>query len=180
MAMPKGTEPELGNTGSGNVSLVLQNASENGDVKNSEVPSEESFLSWVVTALQGTTIPYEVTIRLVDEKESQILNTTYRNKKSATNVLSFPSEIEKEILSAWNERSGHQPLGDLAICMPVVSREAMEQGKPVFDHWAHLVIHGVLHLLGHDHSLPDQAVSMENLEKELLAKLGIDDPYLIN
>ena len=175
MAMPKGMEPELGNAGSGNVSLLVQNASEHSDV-----PSEQTFLSWVVTALQDTTIPYEVTIRLVDEKESQTLNATYRNEDSATNVLSFPSEIEKEILSAWNESSGHQPLGDLAICVTVVSREALAQGKPVIDHWAHLVIHGILHLLGHDHSLPEQATAMEKLEKELLAKLGIDDPYLIN
>ncbi len=133
------------------------------------LPSASQFQTWVTTALAGERDQAELTIRLVDKAESQQLNNTYRGKDKPTNVLSFPFEappgIEIDLL------------GDLVICAPVVAEEALAQEKTAMDHWAHLVIHGTLHLLGHDHQTDDEAEEMESLEIALLAKLGISDPY---
>ena len=110
-------------------------------------------------------------MRIVDEAEGRALNARWRGRDYATNVLSFPAELPPGVALPL--------LGDLVVCAPVVAREAAEQGKPEADHWAHLVIHGTLHLLGFDHESESDAVVMEGLERELLAGLGIGDPYAI-
>lgn len=140
-------------------------------------PSEEEFLGWCLLALP-TNLPAgtELTLRIVDESESQQLNNDYRGKNKPTNVLSFPFETPID-LPAEAELS---LLGDLVICLPKVIAEAAEQQKPVLDHWAHLVIHGLLHLQGYDHETDSEAELMEGLEIDLLAKLGINNPYISN
>lgn len=139
------------------------------ECQSENLPSDEQFLLWVTTALKGRKDRGEICIRLVDADESQALNSEYRTKDYATNVLSFPFEAPPGIPMDL--------LGDLAICAEVVTREAAEQGKPLMDHWAHMVIHGTLHLIGFDHINEPDAVEMETLETELLASLNIVDPY---
>jgi len=140
-------------------------------------PSEEELLAWCRLALQ-TTVPAgtELTLRVVDEEESQQLNNDYRGKNQPTNVLSFPFEPPID-LPAEAELS---LLGDLVICLPKVIQEAAEQQKPVLHHWAHLVIHGLLHLQGYDHETEPEAELMESLEIDLLAELNINNPYISN
>lgn len=133
-----------------------------------DLPDDESLIRWAELALADK-LGHELTIRLVDETESQELNATYRGKDYPTNVLSFPSDLPPELNIPL--------LGDLVICAPVVAREAAEQGKPLAGHWAHMVIHGCLHLIGYDHIDDDEAEQMEALERRLLAELGIADPY---
>jgi probable rRNA maturation factor len=145
--------------------LDLQNAS-----SAASLPSETDLRRWCELALRARSADSELTIRLVDEAEGRELNRTWRHKDYATNVLSFPAEIPEGILDI-------PLLGDLVICVPVVEREAAEQGKTLQAHWAHLVIHGCLHLLGYDHQDDDEAEEMEALERELLAELGHPDPY---
>jgi probable rRNA maturation factor len=147
------------------IELDLQLASD-----AAELPSEADFQRWCELALRQRTADSELTIRLVDEPEARELNHTWRHKDYATNVLSFPAEIPDGILDI-------PLLGDLVICAPVVAREAAEQGKGLTAHWAHLVIHGCLHLLGYDHIEEAEAEEMEMLERELLAELGHPDPY---
>lgn len=142
------------------------------------VPSEEELHNWVVLALSvdstnTTTKPFVVGIRIVDELESAQLNNQYRHKDYATNVLSFSNDLPPNILDALEEI----PLGDLAICAPVVEREANEQNKSMHAHWAHMVIHGILHLRGFDHEDDNEAEEMEALERRMLARLGLPDPY---
>jgi probable rRNA maturation factor len=140
-------------------------------VPRAGLPSAPSFRRWVAAALHGARRrkPAELAIRIVGVDEGRALNRDYRGKDYATNVLSFPTELPPGI---------DLPLiGDLAICAPVVQREAAEQGKPARNHWAHLTVHGVLHLLGHDHLEARQAEAMEALETRILAGLGIADPY---
>ena len=137
------------------------------------LPSEADFRRWCELALRQRSADSELTIRLVDEPEGRELNHTWRHKDYATNVLSFPADVPDELLDI-------PLLGDLVICAPVVAREAAEQGKPVEAHWAHLVIHGCLHLLGYDHIEDEEAEEMEALERELLAELGHPDPYQDN
>lgn len=132
-------------------------------------PDDDSLIRWAALALRDDP-GKELTIRLVDAEESQQLNSEYRHKDYPTNVLSFPADLPPELNIPL--------LGDLVICVPVVNREATEQGKPREAHWAHMVIHGCLHLLGHDHIDDDEAEAMEALERQLLAELGIADPYL--
>jgi len=145
--------------------LDLQVASEATDL-----PSEADFRKWCELALRQRSNDSELTIRVVDEAEGRELNKTWRHKDYATNVLSFPADVPDELLDI-------PLLGDLVICAPVVTREAAEQGKSAEAHWAHLVIHGCLHLLGYDHIEDDEAEEMEGLEQELLAELGHPDPY---
>ncbi len=135
------------------------------------LPSSTSFRRWVAAALRGAKHrkPAELAIRIVDIDEARALNNDYRGKDYATNVLSFPAELPPELKLPL--------LGDLAICAPVVLREAREQGKPPKDHWAHLTVHGVLHVLGYDHIEESEAEAMEALETRILAGLGIADPY---
>jgi probable rRNA maturation factor len=133
-------------------------------------PSEAQFRLWCELGLRQRTADSELTIRLVDEAEGRELNHTWRHKDYATNVLSFPADVPDEMLDI-------PLLGDLVICVPVVTREAHEQGKVPEAHWAHLVIHGCLHLLGYDHIDDEEAEEMETLEQTLLAELGYPDPY---
>jgi probable rRNA maturation factor len=139
-------------------------------------PDDKQFRLWVEHAVAQTEHDQTLTIRIVDEEEGRRFNREYRSKDYATNVLSFPMELP-EGLPAEIEQS---QMGDLLICAPVVEREAIDQGKPEINHWAHLTIHGVLHLLGYDHEQPDDEQVMEALEKNILARLDIPDPYLIN
>ncbi|GAB1619205.1 rRNA maturation RNase YbeY [Pseudomonas sp. NGC7] len=133
-------------------------------------PDDAAFRRWCELALRQRSADSEMTIRLVDEAEGRELNNTYRHKDYATNVLSFPADVPDDLLDI-------PLLGDLVICVAVVEREAAEQGKILEAHWAHLVIHGCLHLLGYDHIDDDEAEEMEALERELLAELGHPDPY---
>jgi probable rRNA maturation factor len=135
------------------------------------VPTPTSFRRWVEVALQGARHrkPAELSIRIVGAREGRALNRQYRGKDYATNVLSFPVELPRGVASPL--------LGDLVICAPVVAREAREQGKAPRDHYAHLTVHGVLHLLGFDHQNERDATRMEALETRILAGLGIADPY---
>ena len=139
------------------------------------VPEEADLHRWCELALRQRKGDSELTIRLVDEAEGRELNRTWRQKDYATNVLSFPADVPDgpdgiPLLDI-------PLLGDLVICVPVVEREASEQGKPPQAHWAHLVIHGCLHLLGYDHIDDEEAEEMESLERQLLAELGHADPY---
>lgn len=147
------------------IELDLQNA-----CSATELPSESEFQQWCALALRQRSGDSELTIRLVDEAEGRELNHTWRGKDYATNVLSFPADVPDEFLDI-------PLLGDLVICAQVVAREASEQGKALTAHWAHLVIHGCLHLLGYDHIEDEEAEEMEELERVLLAELGHPDPY---
>ena len=137
------------------------------DAKN--LPTQTQFESWVRVAVGHTMPEVELTIRLVESSESQQLNHTYRGKDKPTNVLSFPFEAPAEIDLPL--------LGDLIICVDVVEKEALEQNKSLEAHWAHMVIHGCLHLLGYDHIIDEEAEEMESLETQLLEHLGFSDPY---
>jgi len=139
------------------------------EVDHPDLPSDEQFQQWVSAALQGRKDEAELCIRLVDESESQTLNHQYRGKDKPTNVLSFPFEVPEDIPLNL--------LGDLVICAEVVQREAQEQNKALHHHWAHMVIHGTLHLLGYDHINDEDAEEMEQLERDILATLDIPDPY---
>lgn len=139
------------------------------------LPAAASFRKWVRAALDGAGRRFdsEVAIRLLDAAEGQAMNLQYRGKDYATNVLSFPAEMPEGLPEDFD----FPQLGDLAICAPVVAREAAGQGKALNDHYAHLTVHGVLHLLGFDHIEDDEAEEMEALERVILASLGIADPY---
>lgn len=134
------------------------------------LPTESELRRWCELALRQRSADSELTIRIVDENEARELNHTWRHKDYATNVLSFPADIPEGLLDI-------PLLGDLVICAPVVAREAAEQDKSLQAHWAHLVIHGCLHLLGYDHIEDAEATEMEALERQLLAELGHPDPY---
>lgn len=151
-----------------NVIIDLQIASEN----QSNLPTLEQFTLWATQAVRAESVEPEMTIRIVDEAESHELNLTYRGKDRPTNVLSFPFECPEEVELPL--------LGDLIICRQVVEREAEEQGKPLLAHWAHMVVHGSLHLLGYDHIEDDEAEEMESLETEIMTGLGFEDPYSYN
>ena len=135
------------------------------------VPAPASFRRWVEAALKGARRrkATEVAIRIVDADEGQALNLQYRGRDYATNVLSFPADLPPGLALPL--------IGDLVICAPVVAREAAEQGKKAADHWAHMTVHGTLHLLGYDHIEDGEAEAMEALETRILAGLGISDPY---
>lgn len=137
------------------------------------IPADEQFLGWVEAVPAAPGLKYTLDIRVVGEDEAQRFNRDYRGRDYATNVLSFPADLPGGLPD--DIRKGM--LGDLLICAPVVVREAQEQNRPVQDHWAHLTIHGILHLLGYDHEQPEDATVMEALETEILAGLGIPDPY---
>ncbi|MBP7370118.1 MAG: rRNA maturation RNase YbeY [Arenimonas sp.] len=134
------------------------------------VPSSQSFKRWAEAACQGRIKRADIAIRVVDEKEGQALNKHYRGKDYATNVLSFPAELPEGVTLPL--------LGDIVICAPVVAREALVQHKTLAAHYAHLTIHGVLHLLGLDHDNDKEALAMEAIEREILANMGYSDPYL--
>lgn len=137
------------------------------------VPAAASFRRWVAAALDRRIREADLSIRVVGEEEGRALNRHYRGKDYATNVLSFPAELPEGL----PEGVRLPLLGDLVICAPVVAREAAEQGKALNDHYAHLTVHGALHLLGWDHEDEDDAEAMEALEREILGGLGVADPY---
>ena len=138
------------------------------------LPAAASFRRWVAAALKGRIREADLAIRIVDSKEGRSLNRHYRARDYATNVLSFPAELPEGL-----PKGVKLPLlGDLVICAPVVAREAREQKKALNEHYAHLTVHGTLHLLGWDHEDEREAECMEQLEREILASLGIADPYL--
>jgi probable rRNA maturation factor len=134
-------------------------------------PSPDAIQRWVETALAGRRLDAEITVRIVERRESASLNETYRHKHGPTNVLSFalepPAGLDLPLM------------GDLVICAPLAFEEAREQGKRPEAHWAHLVVHGVLHLLGYDHEQPSAAETMETLETQVLERLGFPNPYVL-
>lgn len=138
------------------------------------VPAAPSFRRWVNTALESRIREADLAIRIVDADEGRALNRHYRGKDYATNVLSFPAERPPGL----PKNAKFPLLGDLVICAPVVAKEAASQNKPLAAHYAHLTVHGCLHLLGWDHEDDADAHAMEQLEREILAGLGIADPYL--
>ncbi len=151
-----------------NVIIDLQIATEN----SADLPTEQQIQQWANAAVRAETVEPEITVRIVDEAESHQLNLTYRGKDKPTNVLSFPFECPDEVALPL--------LGDLVICRQVVEREAQEQGKLLTAHWAHMVVHGSLHLLGYDHIEEDEAEEMESLESQIMRSLGFADPYLLD
>ena len=159
------------------------------DVQNpyeyTSIPDQSELLHWVEAAIQGQHSDSHlcIVIRFVNEEEGKTLNRAYRHKKYPTNVLSFPFEEPEFIsdISAVNEAiSQHlqqQHLGDIVLCEPVVKAEALEQNKTLRQHWAHLIVHGALHLQGYDHLNDKEADMMESLEVKILQSLGFDNPY---
>lgn len=144
--------------------LDIQSASSSEDA-----PDEESIKRWVSAVIGSKEGDTELSVRIVDEPEGKKLNETYRGATGPTNVLSFP----------FDEKTP-EPLpliGDLVVCAPVVAREAQQQNKDLTAHWAHMIIHGVLHLLGYDHQNDSEAAIMETLETEIMQKLGFAPPY---
>lgn len=149
-----------------NTTLDLQIATED----EQQLPTEAQLNAWLNAVVKRFQDSAEVTIRIVDNAESQQLNNDYRGKDKPTNVLSFPFEVPEGIELDL--------LGDLIICKQVVEREAKEQQKPLTAHWAHMVIHGTLHLLGYDHIIDEEAEEMEGLETEIMLELEFEDPYI--
>ena len=151
--------------------LTMQRAIKGARV-NSQLPAKAQLQRWAQAAVSscGLYTTAELTIRIVDEAESSTLNESYRHKQGPTNVLSFPFDAQIPEMDTLL-------LGDVVICAPLVEREAVEQGKGLMAHWAHLVIHGVLHLQGYDHQTVVEAELMEGLEVTILSKLGYPDPY---
>jgi probable rRNA maturation factor len=139
--------------------LSVQNAS-----AAQKIPTKTQFKKWANAALRVDT---EVTIRIVDEPEGQLLNHTYRRKDYATNVLTFPLTEEPHLM------------GDIVLCAPVIAKEASEQHKSLEAHYTHLTVHGILHLHGYDHETEEQAALMESIEVTTLQQLGYANPYLI-
>lgn len=133
------------------------------------LPHPSQFREWVSATLWGRVDTGEMVIRIVDEEEGKELNEQYRHKEGATNVLSFPYEPTPGIASRY--------LGDIVICAPVVQEEADKYNKSILGHWAHMVVHGTLHLIGYDHELEDEALEMKRVETKILVTLGFLPPY---
>lgn len=138
--------------------------------KSLQQPRQDQLQHWVDATLHDFPNDTEIVVRIVDEQESAELNQQYRHKQGPTNILSFPYDLPAEYQVNL--------LGDLVVCAPVVEQEARDQGKSLTDHWAHIIIHGVLHLIGYDHVEPAEAEKMEALEINILQKLNIRNPYL--
>jgi probable rRNA maturation factor len=139
-------------------------------VEQDNLPTQAQFQHWVDAALSDFSEDTEIVIRIVDELESAELNERYRHKQGATNILSFPADLPEGVELNL--------LGDLVVCAPVLAREATEQAKVLHEHWAHIIIHGVLHLLGYDHIDEEEAEFMEEKEIAILDKLAIANPYI--
>jgi probable rRNA maturation factor len=152
------------------IELDLQNALDIGEQDKYELPTTASIEQWINATLAGKRKNTQLTVRIVGEEESARLNATYRHKQGPTNVLSFPFECPPGVSLPL--------LGDIVVCAPVVQREAHEQGKDISGHWAHMIIHGLLHLLGYDHGTDQEAAEMEKLEVEILNRLDIANPYI--
>jgi len=141
---------------------------------NDTIPDAETVDAWVTRAVNAASVPnkVEVSVRIVDADEIRALNREYRDKDKATNVLSFPAGPIMGLPDG-----APALLGDIVVCAGVVDTEAAEQGKAVADHWAHMLVHGTLHLLGFDHESDSDAVEMEALETRVLTSHGLSDPY---
>ena len=154
-----------------NISVDLQVA-----CQVDSIPRQTEVQTWLEDTYQaGKTNarrPSDVSVRVVDEDESRKLNKQYRQQDKPTNVLAFPASL------VGLPHDEHDLLGDLIICGPLVEQEAAEQGKSAAGHWGHLLVHGMLHLLGYDHETSGQAAKMESMEKRILANRGVEDPYL--
>ena len=137
--------------------------------QHADTPRPETLERWALSTLSsGRGEPGELCLRVVDDEESQTLNASYRGIDKPTNVLSFPADVDLPDANV---------LGDVVICAPLVEFEAAEQNKHLADHYAHMVVHGVLHLMGYDHESEGEAEQMEQLEITILGELGIADPY---
>lgn len=136
---------------------------------SNDIPSQDKIQQWLTFILPQFVNEAELTIRIVDEQESQYLNNLYRHKDRPTNVLSFPFESPVEMETPL--------LGDLVICKQIVQKEALEQNKSLESHWAHMIVHGCLHLLGYDHIDDNEAQEMESIEIDIMAALGFTNPY---
>jgi probable rRNA maturation factor len=148
-----------------------------------EIPAAATITCWSTAALRAAALdrqpawqsrPVSVGLRIVDTETSAQLNHDYRGKQNATNVLSFPSDLPVYVTDQLEE----YPLGDLCVCHQVLVTEAAEQHKSVTEHWAHLMVHGILHLCGYDHQDDTGAAEMENLEIHILQQLNINNPYI--
>lgn len=136
---------------------------------HAEIPSDQQFALWLNAAAEAKYQDYELCLRLVDSEEMISLNSQYRQKNKPTNVLSFPADLPEDL--------GIPLLGDIVICAEVVAQEAQQQNKSIEAHWAHLSVHGLLHLQGYDHIEEEQANTMESLEINILSQLGYSNPY---
>lgn len=155
------------------LTIYMDNASSHQDI-----PDEPSVQQWVDAALSNQKGEAELSIRVVDEAESSELNLRYRNKQGPTNVLSFPADLSESLQELLLEESLQLPLlGDLVICAPVVEHEAQQQKKSLKAHWAHMLVHGSLHLIGYDHMNDQEAELMEQLETNILTNLDFPPPY---
>jgi probable rRNA maturation factor len=144
-------------------------------VPRAGLPSSTSFRKWIAAALANRIREADLAVRVVGTREGRALNRHYRGRDYATNVLSFPAELDEDVKLP---KGVTMPLlGDIVLCAPVVAKEAREQKKPLTAHYAHLTVHGTLHLLGWDHEDEREADCMERLEREILDGLGIADPY---
>lgn len=150
------------------VSISDELASDAGELSDDDVPEPELLQSWAEAAYLGET-PAVASLLVTTADEVQSLNKQYRNKDKATNVLSFPMESPAEIDVSL--------LGDIVLCAPVIRQEAEQQSRSEVSHWAHMVVHGMLHLQGYDHIDNDDAKQMEKLEIDILAQLGFNNPY---
>ena len=148
------------------VEVVVQRVSTANDI-----PPDSEIERCASAALQGAVECASINLRIVDEAEGAELNMRWRNRSGATNVLSFPAEGVELAAPGF--------LGDIVVCAPLVAREAAEQNKPSQAHWAHLVVHGLLHLQGYDHQTDADAEIMENLERDVMASIGFPDPYSV-
>ncbi len=146
------------------VTIELQNAA-----PHANVPARSQFECWAQAIRSAEDRPQEVAVRIVDEEEMTRLNQHYRHKAGPTNVLSFPAELPADIDLPF--------LGDVVICAPVVIDQARQQGKPEQSHWAHMIVHGILHLQGYDHINEADARQMESLEIQIMQQLGFENPY---
>ena len=164
-----------------NVDVELQNPCE-----CSTVPIVDDLQKWCVAAIQTSFIERKkliksggvtIVVRVVDDVEGVELNQTYRHKPTTTNILSFPYELPEELLAIPEIQNQPTHLGDLVVCESVVNKEAEEQNKTLQQHWAHLIVHGVLHLQGYDHIEDKEAEYMESLEVATLKQLGFQNPY---
>lgn len=165
------------------IEVDVQYGDELSDEQCAELPTPEQITAWIEAALTGVAVPVhhrtgapyqardeaQLAVRIVGIAEGTALNQTYRHTRGPTNVLSFAVDAAASLPVPL--------LGDIVICAPVVEREAREQHKEVHAHWAHMVLHGTLHLLGYDHMDDSQAQEMETLETQILAGLGFSDPY---
>ena len=141
-------------------------------VDDDGLPRRATIERWVAAAFAGVgSPPGPLSIRVVDEPEARELNARFRGRNAATNVLSFPTDAD-----GWPPGEPRS-FGDVVVCAPLLARQADEAGRPVEEHWCHIVVHGVLHLLGYDHQNDSDALEMEQTEREVLATLGFPDPY---